>query len=315
MEKQEYLALLKKYWYKPLMIGITIIIMQLGTIFIPYLRNSNTYNHTLMIISIFTVTWLAIQFIKTIRDIIINKGFRSSRSNLDAQRINTQMGLLVNVITIVLAIIGTALVLMTFPQIRKIGISILASAGFAGIVLTFAAQKMLGKVLAGIQIAFSQPIKIGDHIVIEGAMGKGEMGVVEQINLTYVVMSTTDQRNFVIPINYFVENIFQNWTINSSDSLGVVYIEVDHMASIPKIRIALDIILKEHGLWDGKLKKLQVIEAKSQTLVLRIMASASSPLNAQKLQYDIREKLVEFLRDNHPDFFPQLRLSNPNTTQ
>lgn len=310
MEKQEYLALLKKYWYKPLLTGAVIIIMQLGVIFIPYLRASDIYRHMLAIITILTVTWLAIQFTKTIRDIIINKGFRNSRSNLDAQRINTQIGILVNIITIILAIIGISLVLMTFPQIRKIGISILASAGVAGIMLTMAAQKMVGKILAGIQIAFTQPIKIGDHIVIEG-----ETGIVEQINLTYVIMRTTDQRHFIIPINYFTENIFQNWTINSSDSLGVVYIEVDHMASIPKIRIALDTILKGHSLWDSKLKKLQIIEAKSQTLVLRIMASASNPLNAQKLQYDIREKLVEFLRNNHPDFFPQLRLSNPNTTQ
>ncbi len=303
MIKRKYLKLLKKYWYKPLAVSCAIIILQLGPVFIPYLKNSPTYSHILMIITIIILTWIVIQFTKTIGDIIINKGFKHSRNNLDAQRINTQMGILVNITTIVLAIIGISLVLMTFSQIRKIGISILASAGIAGIILGMAAQKILGKILAGIQIAFTQPIKIGDNIVVAG-----ELGTVEKINLTYATMTTPDRRQFVIPINYFIENIFQNWTINSSDSLGVIYIEVDYIAPIQMIREALNNILENNDLWDKKFKKLQVVETKSQTIVLRILASTSDPSNAQSLQCDIREQLIEFLQKNYPECLPQVRL-------
>ena len=161
----------------------------------------------------------------------------------------------------------------------------------------------MGSILAGVQIALTQPIKISDEIAVNN-----ETGTVEEINLTYVVMRTVDKRRLIIPINYFIENIFQNWTRNSSDLLGVVQIELDYTAPVQEIRKALDLILEETGLWDKKTKSLQVIAAKSQTIELRIMVSALNSLDAWNLRCYVREKLIEFLQNKHPYCLPKVRM-------
>ena len=297
----EHLRLFTKYWKKPLVISSIIIAI---CIILPVsVKKIGVYDQISTILTIGILTWLVIQTVRTIKDIIINNGFRHHQNNLDAQRINTQVGILVRIITLVLVLVGISLMLMTFPQIREIGISILASAGIAGVVLGFAAQKSLGGILAGVQIALTQPIKIGDEVVVEN-----EVGTIEEINLTYVVMYTIDKRRVIIPIHYFIENIFQNWTRNSSDLLGVIYMEVDYTAPIQKIRNALDSILQETSLWDKKVKALQVVNAKPQTIELRVLASASNPTDTWNLRCYVREKLIEFLQENHPYCLPKVRL-------
>ncbi|MDR1057181.1 MAG: mechanosensitive ion channel family protein [Coxiellaceae bacterium] len=296
----DYLVLFTKYWKKPLLIGATTVAI---CIILPSsIKNSDIYNQASKILTIIIITWLAIQIIKTIRDIIIKDGFKY-HSNLNAQRINTQVGILVKIVILVLVIIGVSLVLVTFPQIREIGISILASAGIAGITVGFAAQKSLGNILAGIQIAFTQPIKIGDEVIIEN-----ETGIIEEINLTYVVIRALDKRRAIIPINYFIEKAFQNLTRNSSNLLGIVYIDVNYNMPISKIREALDAILNETNLWDGKIKDLQVTNTKPQAVELRILASASNPTNAWDLKCFIREKLICFLQKEYPHCLPKLRV-------
>lgn len=299
----EYLVMFKKYWQKPLIVIFVIIVLYTISALFTSASTHNTYGHILEILTTIIYVWLAIQSIRTVRDIIIKNSFRRCNNNFDAQRINTQVDILVRIAIIALVVIGIALVLITFPQIQKIGMSILASAGIVGVIVGFAAQKSLGSILSGVQIALTQPIKIGDEVVVAG-----ETGIIEEINLTYVVMCTMDKRRLIIPINYFIENIFQNWTRNSSDLLGVIYIDLDYTAPVQKIRKALDLILKGTDLWDGKTKLLQVSNTKPQTVELRILVSALNSANAWDLRCYVREKLIEFLQDKYPYCLPRVRV-------
>lgn len=289
-----------KYWKNPLIVSTIALIICFA---LPTsIKKLGIYNQasTILIISIFT--WLAIQAIRTFRDVVIGNAFKRQQ-HLDAQRINTQVGILVRIAIIVLVTVGISLILITFPQIREIGVSILASAGIAGVMLGFAAQKSLVNILAGVHIALTQPIKIGDEVVVEN-----EVGTIEEINLTYVVMRTIDQRRLIIPINYFIDKPFQNWTRNSSDLVGIVYIEVDYTAPIQKIREALDKILPTTNLWDTKIKSLQVTNAKEHSIELRVLASAANPTDTADLRCYVREKLIEFLQTHHPYCLPKIRL-------
>jgi len=299
----QYLEMLTKYWQTPLIISVMIIVLHVILTMTTDVVANKFYQQGLKISMIAMLTWAAIQAVRMTRDIIVSRSLQGGGNNLDVQRINTQVSILVKIIVRVLLVVGISSVLITFPQIRELGISILASAGIAGVIFGFAAQKSLGSVLAGVQIAFTQPIKIGDEIVVEH-----ESGVVEEINLTYVVMRTVDKRHFVIPINYFIDHIFQNWTRNSSELVGVVYIEVDYTAPVNKIREELDIILQETDLWDGRIKSLQVSNAKSQTIELRILVSACNPAAAWNLRCYVREKIITFLQNNYPQCLPKMRL-------
>ncbi len=303
----EYLALFKKYWQKPLILISITIALYTVPVFFSFVSISGVYGHILSILTIIIYVWLAIQAIRTIRDIIINNSLQRCKNSLDAQRINTQVVILVRIATIALLVIGIALVLISFPKIQKIGLSILASAGIIGITLGFAAQKSLGSILAGVQIALTQPIKINDIVVVNG-----ETGTIEEINLTYIVMCTTDKRRLIIPINYFVENIFQNWTRSSSDLLGVIYMDLDYSAPTQEIRKALDLILEETDLWDKKIKSLQVTDTKPQVLELRIVVSALNSADAWELKCYVREKLIEFLQNKHPYCLPKVRVELKN---
>jgi len=293
--QDESLKLFAKYWKEPLIISsILIVLYTILCIVLPNsIKNSGGYRQITLILTISLFTWLAIQAVRTTKDVIINVSYWHHHTNIDIRRINTQMSMLTKIIIVVLMVIGISLILMTFPQIWQIGVSILASAGITGIILGLAAQKILGNILIGVQVAFTQPIKVGDEIVIEN-----EIGAIEEVNLTYVVVRTLDKRQLIIPINYFIEKIFQNWTRNSSDLLSIVHIEVDYTVSIQKMREFLDLTLQETSLWDKKAKELQVTNIKAKTIELRILASASNSTDVWNLQCYIREKLVKFLQSN-----------------
>lgn len=302
-----YLMLFKKYWQKPLILISITVALYIVPSFFSFVSIAGVYGHILSILTTILYVWLAIQTIRAIRDIIIDKSLRQGKNSLDAQRVSTQVVILVRIAIIALIVIGIALVLISFPKIQKIGISILASAGIVGIALGFAAQKSLGGILAGIQIALTQPIKINDIVVVNN-----ETGTIEEINLTYVVMRTSDKRRLIIPINYFMENVFQNWTRNSSDLLGIIYLELDYSAPIQEIRKALDLILEGTCLWDKKTKSLQVTGTKPQALELRIAVSALNSTDAWELRCYIREKLIKFLQDKHPYCLPKVRVELKN---
>ena len=192
---------------------------------------------------------------------------------------------------------------MTFDGIRRIGISLFASAGVAGIILGFAAQKVLGSVLAGFQIALTQPIRIDDVVIVEK-----EWGWIEEITLTYVVVRIWDRRRMILPTTYFIETPFQNWTRVSADILGSIFIYADYRVPVEKLREELENILKNSDLWDGKIQNLQVTNTTENTLELRALMSAADSPTAWDLRVHVREKLVEYLQKNYPDCLPRTRI-------
>ena len=192
--------------------------------------------------------------------------------------------------------------LMTFESVRQLGTSILASAGIAGIVVGFAAQRSIATLLAGFQIAMTQPIRLDDVVIVEN-----EWGRIEEITLTYVAVRIWDQRRLILPITYFIEQPFQNWTRTSADILGTVFLYVDYRAPLDAIRAELDRILQASPSWDGKVKGLQVTNAQEQTLEIRALASAADASLAWDLRCEVREKLVQFLQRHHPESLPRIR--------
>ena len=224
--------------------------------------------------------------------------------NLEARKIHTQVRVLKRAAVVIVGIVTLASVLMIFEPVRQLGTSILASAGIAGIIVGLAAQRSIATLLAGFQIAITQPIRIDDVVIVEG-----EWGQVEDITLTYVVVRIWDLRRLVVPITYFIERPFQNWTRRSADILGSVFLQVDYTVPVQEIREELDRILKASSRWDGKVNVLQVTEVRERTLELRALASAKDASLAWDLRCEVREKLIDFIRERHPGCLPQVRIA------
>jgi small-conductance mechanosensitive channel len=252
---------------------------------------------------IFLVTWLLIRSIKLAREIILRQYDIGVEDNLKARRVYTQFRILERIIIFVVILIAVAVALMTFEGIRRIGISLFASAGVAGIIIGFAAQKLIASVLAGFQIALTQPIRIDDVVIVEN-----EWGWIEEINLTYVVVRIWDKRRLIVPTTYFIEKPFQNWTRVSADILGTVYIYTDYRVPLEPLRKAFTRILKETDLWDGEVGVMQVTNATDKSLELRALMSASTSPRAWDLRVLVREKLITFLQENYPESLPRTRI-------
>lgn len=236
-------------------------------------------------------------------EVLVLRRYRiDAADNLEARSVYTQVLVLKRIATTVIAVFAIASGLMVFEPVRQLGTSILATAGIAGIIIGFAAQRSISTVLAGLQIALTQPIRLDDVVIVEN-----EWGRIEDITLTYVTVRIWDQRRLIVPINYFIEQPFQNWTRSSADLLGTIFLHVDYRAPLDAIRAELDRILTASPYWDGKVKVLQVTEAGPQTLELRALASAADASLAWDLRCEVREKLVTFLQREHPDSLPHIR--------
>jgi Mechanosensitive ion channel, beta-domain len=201
-----------------------------------------------------------------------------------------------------IVVVTLSAVLMTFEPVRQYGVSLFASAGVAGLIAGLAARPLLTNLIAGIQIATTQPIRIGDQVVVEN-----ESGRIEEITSTYVVIRLWDLRRMIVPLSYFIEKPFQNWTLESSNLLGTVTLYVDFTAPVDAIRNKLGEIVKGSKLWDGNVVKLQVTDAKEGAMELRAPVSARSAADAFELRCDVREKLIEFLRTEYPTVLPRAR--------
>jgi small-conductance mechanosensitive channel len=224
--------------------------------------------------------------------------------NLQARSIHTQVVVLKKVALTMIGIFTLASMLMVFDSVRQFGASILASAGIAGIVIGFAAQRSIATLLAGFQIALTQPIRVDDVVIVEG-----EWGRIEDITLTYVVVRVWDLRRLVVPITYFIEQPFQNWTRTSADILGTVFFHVDYSVPCDALRAELTRILQASKYWDGKVNVLQVTDAKEHTLEIRALGSAANASLAWDLRCEIRERLITFVQQNYPESLPRVRAS------
>lgn len=224
--------------------------------------------------------------------------------NLQARAIYTQVTVLRKIAVTAIAIFALASMLMVFEPVRQFGASILASAGIAGIVVGFAAQRSIATMLAGFQIALTQPIRVDDVVIVEG-----EWGRVEDITLTYVVVRIWDLRRLVVPITYFIERPFQNWTRTSAEILGTVFLYVDYTMPLDALRAELTRVLESSPRWDGKVNVLQVTDAREHTLEVRALTSAADASLAWELRCEVREKLIAFVQRQYPDCLPRLRAS------
>jgi small-conductance mechanosensitive channel len=246
--------------------------------------------------------WLLINLTHVAEEFFLSRFNIDIQDNLRARGIQTQFRIFKKIIIVVLVVLTVAVILITFEKIRYLGTSILASAGIAGIVIGLAAQRSLGTILAGIQIAITQPIRIDDVLIVEN-----EWGRVEEINLTYVVIRIWDLRRLILPITYFIEKPFQNWTRTRADILGTVYIYTDYTIPVEEIREELQTILNSSGLWDGRVWGLQVTNTTERTMELRALMSAEEASQAWNLRCHVREKLVDFIQQKYPECLPALR--------
>jgi len=258
--------------------------------------------HLISLCFIASVAWLIIRFTSVLDDLVLSRYQIDVRDNLQARKIRTQLQIFKKIVTVVVAILALAIMLMTFDKVRQLGASILASAGIIGIIVGLAAQRTIATLLAGIQIAITQPIRVDDVVIVEN-----EWGRIEEITFTYVVVRIWDLRRLVLPITNFIEKPFQNWTRVSADLLGTVFIYVDYTVPIQAIREELHRILKSTDLWDGKAWVLQVTNTTDRTVELRALMSASDAPTAWNLRCDVREKLIEFIQKNYPDGLPKVR--------
>ena len=222
--------------------------------------------------------------------------------NLAARRIHTQIQILRKVLVVVIGVLALAISLMTFEKVRQLGTTILASAGIIGIIVGIAAQKSIATLLAGLQLAVTQPIRIDDVVIVEN-----EWGRIEDITLTYVVVRIWDLRRLVVPMTYFLERPFQNWTRISADLLGTVFLYVDYTVPVEAVREELKRITKNSPLWDKHVCTLQVTNTTERTLELRALVSAADASQAWNLRCEVREKLIEFLQANYPEALPKMR--------
>lgn len=219
--------------------------------------------------------------------------------NLKERKIRTQLQFIRRLAISLILILTACFILLSFNNLRKLGTGLLTGVGVGGIIIGFAAQKSLGNLLAGFQIAFTQPLRIDDVLVVEG-----EWGRVEEITLTYVVLNIWDQRRLILPINYFVEKPFQNWTRTTSDILGTVFLYLDYSVSLDGLRGEFTRLLENDPLWDKRVKVMQVTNTSERTMEVRALMSASSSGNAFDLRCNVREGLITYLQRNYPEAFP-----------
>lgn len=252
---------------------------------------------------ILAMTWLIIAVLKIVKQIIIKNYDVGEADNLKARKIYTQFTILERIVIFIVIILALGLALMSFKEIREIGISIFASAGVAGIIIGFSAQKFIGTLLAGIQIAIAQPIKLDDVVIVEG-----EWGRIEEITLTYVVVRIWDKRRLIVPTPYFIDQPFQNWTKSSADILGTVFLYVDYMVSFDNLREELTRILQNTELWDGEVNILQVTDSKPTHVEVRALMSAKDSSTAWDLRVHVREKLIDYLQKNYPESIARTRI-------
>ena len=258
--------------------------------------------HVIAIGLIVGVITLLIKLADVLNDFILSRYDVSAADNLRARKIHTQLKVLKRIIIVIVCFVGFASILMTFEGVRQLGTSLMASAGIIGIIVGVAAQRTIHTFLTGIQIAFTQPIRLDDVVIVEG-----EWGRIEEITLTYVVVRIWDQRRLIVPITSFIEKPFQNWTRVSADILGTVFLYVDYTVPVEAVRKKLAEIAAACSQWDKKVCALQVTNATDKTVELRALVSASDASKAWELRCIVREKLIEFIREEYPDALPKLR--------
>ncbi|MDB5248945.1 MAG: transport system permease protein [Segetibacter sp.] len=288
---------------KPVALFLPLFVFNLMMPFMHLTREElNIVDRITAILLIISFAVLLIGTVQVFQDIIMHNYDLSVKDNLKARKIRTQLQFLKKMVVSIIIILTGCAILMSFPNLRRLGTGLLTGVGISGIIIGFAAQQSLGNILAGLQIAFTQPIRIDDVLVVEG-----EWGRVEEITLTYVVLNIWDQRRMILPINYFLQKPFQNWTRNSAEIIGTVFLHLDYTAPIDKLRTEFKRLIESSDLWDRRASNLQVTDAKNSSIEVRCLMSAANSGDAFDLRCYVRENLITFIKKNYPGCLPKTR--------
>ncbi len=258
--------------------------------------------YVLLIATIVLVGCIVITATHILADLYLLRFHLDVADNLLARKHVTQVRVLRRVVDTLLVIVTIGAVLMTFEPVRQYGVSLFASAGVAGLVVGFAARPVLSNLIAGIQLAMTQPIRIDDAVLVEN-----EFGNVEEITATYVVLRLWDLRRMIVPLTYFIEKPFQNWSRESTSLIGAVLLDVDYTTPVDRVRAKAEEIAKASPLWDGGLIKVQITDSDAETMELRVIVTARTSGDAFNLRCELREKLIAYLQAELPGSLPRRR--------
>ncbi|HXP90757.1 MAG TPA: mechanosensitive ion channel family protein [Fibrobacteria bacterium] len=288
----------------PARIGLPLLGMQIVLPFTRWAGGDQTLDRAMELGWIFAATWFLLRLLAQVEGFVAGRLLHAGVDNLRERRTATQVRLLRRILSVTVLFLAVSLGLLSFEQARRLAAGLLTTAGIAGVVLGLSAQKTLGNLLAGIQIAMAQPIRLDDLVVVEG-----ESGRVEEITLTYVVIRIWDHRTLILPISYFLEKPFQNWTRTTAEMLGTVDITTDPEVPVEELRAQLRRFVGAHPLWDGRVCSLQVVEWESNTVKLRAVVSASDSGKCWDLRCEVREALLAFLVKEHPGSLARTRIA------
>ncbi|MCU0681708.1 MAG: mechanosensitive ion channel family protein [Polyangiaceae bacterium] len=254
-------------------------------------RASYAVDNVAYSLMIFGVAWLLIRAVRIAAGVIDRRATAEAFGDSRARAVRTHIVILRKVTALVIGFVALSIGLLRFEFVRNLGVSLLASAGIAGVVLGLAAQKTVGNLVAGLQLSITQPVRLGDGIVMEG-----EFGTVEEIRLSYVVVRLWDERRLVVPVSKFLESSFQNWTRGSTELLGTVFFYVDQGAPVAALRAKLIALCETNVNWDRRVCKLQVTDMNDRAMVLRALVSAANADRLFTLRVELREELITFLQ-------------------
>jgi small-conductance mechanosensitive channel len=261
-----------------------------------------TLTHLSVVANIALIGWISIRAVDLAASRYLLRFRTDIEENFLARKHVTQVRVFKRVTDTLIVIVVVSTALMTFDSVRQYGVSLFASAGAAGLIVGLAARPLLSNLIAGVQIAVTQPIRIEDAVIIEN-----EWGWVEDIASTYVVIRLWDWRRMVVPLAYFIERPFQNWTRDAASLIGSIILHVDYAADVPRIRKRLEEAVKESKLWDGAVVNLQVVDTNARTMELRALVSARNAPQAWDLRCEIRERLIAFLQKDMREALPRER--------
>lgn len=264
----------------------------------------------LLVSAIMLIGWAALIVCDVCAEVYLRRFRMDVEDNLIARKHITQIRILNRALKILIIVLTIAIALMTFESVQQYGISLFASAGAAGLIVGLAARPILSNLIAGVQIAVTQPIRVDDAVIVEG-----EWGWIEEITSTYVVIKIWDWRRLIVPLSYFIEKPFQNWTRHTASIIGTVFFHVDYTVPVKRLREKLTEFANENPLWDGQVAVLQVTEARERTLELRALVSAASSPKAWDLRCQIRERMIGFIQSEYPEALPKYRAEFAETEE
>jgi small-conductance mechanosensitive channel len=270
------------------------------------IRTDKIVTHIIAISNILFAGFFLSRIITLFGKIALHKYSEKERFDYSYRKARTKFQLVERIFHFLIIFTVLSFILMTFDSVRRIGSTLLASAGVVGLIIGFAAQKSLGTLFAGIQIAISQPIRIDDTVVVEK-----EFGTIGEITLTYVVVNTWDGRRLTVPISYFLEKPFENWTRITPEVIGKVYLHVDYTLPIEEIRKEFLRLVHASHSWDKRSCNLIISDTSERAMQIRGSMSARNSDDAYDLECYIREQLITYIQKKHPACLPKIRMDFP----